>query len=460
MGVAAAARATPPQSALDGSLTVRILLAAHHFPPRYTGGAEWRTHRTARALQARGHTVRVVCVERIDSGDHPGLAWQDEEYQGVAVRRLFYNLKLAPDPFRWEYDNEWIGDHFRALVQEWRPDLVHLISGYLLSGRVLLEAQAQGVPAVVTLTDFWFLCRRINLLRSDGRLSSIPVSAVECAQCQGEERRRYRWMGRWFPGLARWWWSRQSAAIRAMETRQVFLREALRAARFIICPSEFLRSVFAEAGLAPERLVFSRQGHDFSRVSAEAMTKTPSAELRLGCLGQVAPHKGVHVLFEAVRRLPEASVSVWAYGDTTAFPRYTRRLQQLAARDARLHLAGVYERHNLSQVLREVDVLVIPSLWYENSPNSILEAYAHHTPVIASQLGGMAELVKDGESGLHFSPGDPAALARQIQRLVTEPDLLPRLRQGIPPVTTLAQEMDALEEIYQRALESGAPTKP
>lgn len=431
---------------------MRVLLAAHHFPPHYTGGAEWRTYRTARALQERGHTVRVVCVERIDHGDQPGLTWVDEDFQGVPVRRLFYNLRLAPNPTRWEYDNVWIGEHLRAVCQKWQPDVLHLISGYLLSGSALLAAQAQGVPAVVTLTDFWFLCRRINLLRSDGRLSALPVRAAQCAQCWGEERRRYRWLGQLFPSLARWWWSRQSEVIRAVEARQTFLRQALHTARLVICPSEFLRSMFIATGAPSERLVFSRQGHDFSRVPLEALVKTESRELRLGCLGQVAPHKGLHVLFEALRRLPAAPVSVWAYGDATAFPRYTQRLQQWTARDARLHLAGVYERRDLSRVLREIDVLVIPSLWYENSPNSILEAFAHRTPVIASRLGGMAELVTDGESGLHFEPGDPETLARQIQRLVAEPDLLPRLRQGIPAVPTLAQEMDALEGFYRRVL--------
>ena len=78
---------------------MRILLAVHHFPPRYTGGAEWRTYRTARALIARGHAVRVVCVEPIDSQDADPLAWSDEEFQGVPVRRLRFNLAAAPDCF-------------------------------------------------------------------------------------------------------------------------------------------------------------------------------------------------------------------------------------------------------------------------------------------------------------------------------------------------------------------------
>jgi glycosyltransferase involved in cell wall biosynthesis len=96
--------------------------------------------------------------------------------------------------------------------------------------------------------------------------------------------------------------------------------------------------------------------------------------------------------------------------------------------------------------------LVVPSLWYENSPNVILEAFAHGTPVIASNHGGLSELVQDGRNGLLFPPGDAASLGRQLQQLLDEPDLLPRLRLGIPPVRSMAEELDALEELYRSVL--------
>jgi glycosyltransferase involved in cell wall biosynthesis len=178
------------------------------------------------------------------------------------------------------------------------------------------------------------------------------------------------------------------------------------------------------------------------------LKKTPSSGLRVGYVGQIARHKGVHVLFEAARQMPDASLSVRAYGDTTSFPEYTARLRRLIAGDERLELAGVYRPQRLSQVLRELDVIVVPSLWYENSPNVILEAFGHRTPVVASNLGGMAELVRDGENGLLFAPGDAEGLARQLRRLLDDPRVLPALRTGIGLVKSVAQEMDELEEIY------------
>ena len=126
--------------------------------------------------------------------------------------------------------------------------------------------------------------------------------------------------------------------------------------------------------------------------------------------------------------------------------------------DARLSLAGVYERSEVSRVLRGMDVVVVPSVWYENSPNVILEAFAHRTPVIVSDLGGMAELVEDGVNGLLFAPGNSSALAAKLQQLVEHPGLLDQLREGIQPVKSVAQEMAELQGIYRSITGDGRPS--
>jgi glycosyltransferase involved in cell wall biosynthesis len=186
------------------------------------------------------------------------------------------------------------------------------------------------------------------------------------------------------------------------------------------------------------------------------MEKKPTSDLRVGYLGQIAELKGVHVLIEAVRRMPDARLRVWVYGDLQRFPTYTARLKRLIASDARIELAGAYQGPEaLTRVLAGLDVIVVPSLWYENSPNVILEAFAHGTPVVVSDLGGMAELVRDGDNGLRFKPGDAGSLAQRLQRLLDEPGLLPKLRAD-NLIKSVAQEMDELEAIYRQVV-AGKP---
>jgi glycosyltransferase involved in cell wall biosynthesis len=428
---------------------VRTVIAVHHFPPRYTSGAELRAYRTAAWLRNHGHDVHVVCVEAVDVGDGPGLTFEDGPYDDLPVRRLSFNLDVAPDPFRWTYDNSWIGEHLRGYLTELAPDVLHLISGYLMSGSTLRVASDLEIGTVITLTDFWFLCPRTTLLRRDGRLCAPPLDMATCARCLGEQKRRYRIPGRIAPALMDAFWRTRQGQIAQIEARTAFMRETLKRVDAVISPSRFLGDLFVDAGVAPGRIIFSRQGRDFPNLTPEVLRKTSAAHLRIGYLGQIAPHKGVHTLFEAVRQLPGAPLQIRAYGDASRFPGYTRRLRHMARQDSRLSLAGVYDRTEVSRILQGLDVVVVPSVWYENSPNTILEAFSHRTPVVASDLGGMAELVEDGVNGLRFTPGDPSSLAAKLWQLIDRPGLLAQLREGIGPVKSVAEEMAELLEIYQ-----------
>lgn len=423
-------------------------MAVHHFPPHYSGGAEWRTLRTASALQRRGHQVRVVAIESIQGDPADGLTWIDEIYEGVNLRRLSFNLKSAPDPFRWQYDNPWIGAHIEAMLRSLQPDLFHMVGGYLITASALRAAQRANIPTVVSLTDYWWICPRISLLRTDGTLSTLPINPVQCARCLGEEKRRFRLPGKMLPSLMQFYWSKQHDQITRVDDRLHFLLDTLNQVSAIICPSEFLRGVYEQVGIAPEKMQYIRQGRDFPGLTMEMKRKTPSRGLRLGFIGQIAKLKGVHTMIEAVRSLPNAPLELVIYGDLTAAPKYTAQLRQLIGADTRIKLSGTYT--DLTTTLREIDVVIVPSLWYENSPNSILEAFAHCTPVITSDLGGMAELVTDGKNGMLFEPGNVQALAQKISFLLDDPHLLDQLRAGIGVVKSLGQEMDELERIYAR----------
>jgi len=434
---------------------MRIVIAVHHFPPQYSSGAELQAYRMAAWMRDHGHDVHVVCIESIDRRGDNGLTDRDDVYDGLAVRRLSYNLADAPDRFRWMYDNPWIGEHLRGYLAELEPDLLHLVSGYLMSGSTLRaamdvrRADRGRIPTVVTLIDFWFLCPRITLLRSGGQLCSPPFGPVTCARCLGEEKRRYRVLGRLAPRVMHVLWRRRSGSVAKVQERIRFLQETLNRVDATISNSRFLRDMFEQAGFAVERIEFVRQGLDLPHLPPEALEKTPGAHLRIGYMGQIAPHKGVHTLFEAIQRLPGIELEVKAYGDTARFPNYARKLRRMVGRDSRLHLEGVYTRTQVSQVLKGLDVVVVPSVWYENSPNVILEAFAHRTPVIASDLGGMAELVQHDVNGLVFEPGNAKALASQLGRLLDDAGVLARLCDGIAPVPTIDEEMRQVMAVYQ-----------
>jgi len=440
--------------AATGCCAMRILVAVHHFPPDCGGGAGWRAYRTVREFQRAGHQVHVVCAGSITCGNGQVLEHVRDTYGGVIVDRLYFNLSRSPDPFRWGYRNPLVGQYVSDLAREFKPDVVHLISGYLMSGSTVEAAQAARLPVVLTLTDFWFLCPRITLVRSDGSLCPSSVDPVACVLCLRKQKRRYRLPDRLSGGLVGRalglaWRKSNDALVAAVRERGTYLLSLLDTIDVVISPSQFLKQLFESQGVSPRRFLYMRQGLDISDW-VKAAPSNPGPSLRVGYIGQIAEHKGVDVLVKAFRRLRagEKTPQLTLYGSTEQFPGFVERLRQQAAGRNDIVFAGQFEHSQIRRIHAGIDVLVVPSVWYENSPNVILEAFATGTPVVVSGLGGMAELVTDGVNGFQFEPGDAQDLARVLQRFVDQPDLAETLRQGMLPVKTVQEEVEELLHIY------------
>ena len=433
---------------------MKIAYAVHHLPPRYTGGAEARALRTASWFQAHQHAASIICIEAIDQSDPPVA---DAAADGVFVRRLVFDLKAAPDPERWRYDNPLVERRVGEFLAQQQPDVFHLFSGYLMTAGAVRAARAAGVPIVISLTDFWFLCPRITLLRGDGSVCPAPpVDALGCVRCMAEEQRRFRLPARAAPGVVTALWraigrlpSMRDQARHIRERRRI-LRDALDYADALICPSRFLKELFAANGAAPDKLILMRQG--LSLPKHRPVKERDRGLPVIGYRGQIKPHKGLDVLVDAALDLAARGhrFTLALYGNADEDARYTASLKRRAAGAAFIEWRGTYPASRVWEVLAGLDVAVVPSRWYENSPNAILEAQAAGVPVVATDLGGMAELVRHDVDGLLFKLNDPIDLSRQLARLLEEPALRERLSAQAPPVRTLDDEMAELVKLYRR----------
>jgi len=446
---------------------MKIVLPVHHFLPRHSAGAELYTYRLAKWLREHGHTVEVVAVESINEGRPDQLTVVSDTYDGIPVHRLSFDIFKAPKRRVWDFDNPLYQTWFEDYWQRTRPDLAHFQAGYLLGAAPLQAAAACNVPVVLTLHDYWFLCPRITLLRSNGELCEhIPDNPAGCAWCQAAERPAYRHLdevtGHLAGKLA------QATVLQASGRRMAHRREvmahALTIPRRVIAPSHFLASRFVDR-VPAERLVVCNYGLDlapFQQVT-HVGPANKTRPLRIGYIGQMAEHKGVHLLVEAFRSLPLNSsnasetaqpIELHLYGNLEAFPAYTERLKTLAAGDARITFHGRFQNTRVAEILSELDVSVAPSTWYENQPLAILEARAAGTPVITSRLGGMAELIEHEVNGLHFNPDDAVDLAQQLRRLIDDPALLARLQTGAAHSTprSIDDEMTQLTHLYEQVI--------
>lgn len=434
---------------------LRILLPVHHFLPQHAAGAELYTAKLAHRLQARGYAVEVVCIESTTEGAAGELCETTDAYAGIPVHRLSFNLDAAPDRDGWLFDNPLLGTWFDHYCRENHPDLIHFQAGYLLGVAPIFAAAAHHIPTVLTLHDYWFLCPRHTLLRGDGSLcEEAPADPAVCAWCNTLMKRRYQvmdWLSNGALGDQVAHFDLLGKRDRLADRRQR-LAAALAQVDAIISPSEFMAQMMASV-VDRNRIEVIRFGFDQER-TAQTAVAMPGDALRIGFIGQVNEHKGVHLLIEAFRRLhARRPLTLEIYGNIP-IPAYRRKLEQLANGDRRIHFHGRYENARVAEILTALTVCVAPSTWYENSPVAIQEAQAAQVPVITAALGGMQELVEDGVNGLHFTPRSVEHLAAQLQRLVDEPQLLARLQAGARAkrMRSVVQELDDIELVYRRVL--------
>jgi glycosyltransferase involved in cell wall biosynthesis len=444
---------------------LRVVLTIHHFPPNYSAGAEVYAFRLAGWLVRHGHEVEVVCIESITHKG--GFEHKHEIYEGISVWRLYYNLERAPDPFHQSFDNPTIGEWFTEFLQRVHPDIVHINSCYLLSVSTIAATKRHSLPLIVTLHDFWFVCPRITLLKPTGALCTVPENVAECAWCLATEKRRFRWpemMSRGAAGaIARRWLVSSPVAnllgiqpdANVIACRRKLLMDALKQADVLLSPSEFLRSIFIEQGVDPAKVLYSRLGLDTSHwITPSVSAEGASEDLRIGYIGQLSPHKGVHLLVEAFNRLRFSGrrARLRIYGGLNAFPAYTRSLRRAARGNPSIEFAGRFDNCRVAEILRETDVVVAPSIWYENSPIAIMEALTTGTPVVTANLGGMPELVQHNVNGLLFEAGNADDLVDQLQRLLDDPGLVAALAGNAHPVRMIDDEMTQIVSLYESIL--------
>jgi glycosyltransferase involved in cell wall biosynthesis len=217
-----------------------------------------------------------------------------------------------------------------------------------------------------------------------------------------------------------------SPLVRALSRRANFLRERMNKLDRVVVPTRLMEEMLVKNGLDPARISFSRFG--IRPPIVEAHEPDATGNIRIGFIGGLTAHKGAHLLISAGRRLPpDLAFELKIYGRNDLAPDYRHNLQQLAAGDSRIHFCGTFPNEQIGKIFADLDMLVVPSIWYENTPLVIYSAQAANCPVIATNLGGMAEVVEHGKNGLLFEKDDVAGLAAAIERLARDRELLHRL---------------------------------
>lgn len=409
---------------------MKIALFVHCFFPDHFYGTETYTLEVARNLRAMGHMPVVVSAVFPGEPAREGLLtrYEHENFPVYCIDKNHFPHRRIRDT----YYQPALHGTLKQLLLEIEPDLVH-VTHLINHTAVLLDVIRElGIPAVATLTDFFGFCFNNRLEAANGSLCSGPsrtrTNCVACAvKAIGQNRSdkpMYRWLARYpLPSLC-------AGALRFVHpggllskiVADLVKRPGILAQRYanyraVIAPTRFLASAYKANGLAVP-LHHMHFGFDMRQVAKTSAA--PDAPLRFGFIGQLARHKGADILIEAFRRLPRGAAELHIFGSEQQQASYTALLKKRAEGHA-VSFHGTFPSERIPEVFAGLDFLVIPSRWYENSPLVLLGALASHTPVVASDVEGMAEFIEHGKDGLLFHRGSTDDLERIMGGLVTDP---------------------------------------
>lgn len=423
---------------------MKILLTTHQFFPQFTAGTEVLTGSVARELVLSGHTVRIFTGHPGGPDMLEGERFDQYDYDGIGVDR-FHHAYIAmggqKSMIEVGYNNQLAAAYFELLLRSFKPDVIHFFHLNRLGTGLIERAVTIGVPCFLTPTDFWLICPTGQLLLGDGTLCSGPSDhAGNCLKhfAQTTQGGIIGKVAEWLPTAGADWFVRltksgvfpiypKRSEVLAIKNRLASNVSRLNQLNGLVVPTKFMKDLLIGQGVSPNLITEVAFGVDVTTPVMGAQRRNEQDALRVGFIGTLAPHKGCHVLIDAFKQLPQDRVLLKIYGRIEDFPDYTRELQLSVENYPAIEFCGTFSNEKIAHIFSSIDVLVVPSLWYENTPLVLYSAQAAHCPVIASNLSGLAEVIQHDVNGLLFASNCSTDLARQLSRIISESGLQARL---------------------------------
>ena len=413
---------------------LRVLVASHSHPEVSNGGAEIAAFQLFRGIQARPDCEAwFLGCDRTSATERPGTIliqpYSASEY--IYRSNDFDWFKFANRDCRFRGEIE-------QLFQTLNPDVVHFhhyinfgVEVFLHLKRVLPKCRI-----VLTLHEYLAICHHFGQMVTKQHLSlCYQAGPARCQAC--------------FPEFAR----------SDFYLRQRYIERFFSLVDKFVSPSRFLADRYVAWGVPADKMVVLENLMPGAEPSQAAQ---PSADgpLRIGFFGQISVLKGIDVMFDAAEALALGSdndISFEIFGDYLGQPPdfQTAFLKRLEGAGRNIRFNGPYDRHRVDQLMQSVDAVLVPSVWWENSPVVIQEALRNRRPVICSDIGGNAEKVRNGVDGFHFATGNAMTLAALLRHLAGDRSKLAALATrmtGRPAVTADVEDYLSLYRV------GGAPS--
>ncbi|MBO6560812.1 MAG: glycosyltransferase family 4 protein [Nisaea sp.] len=404
--------------------SLRVAVISHGHPDFSVGGAEVAAYNLFKGYRENPRVEEAVFLARCSRGPHPSGT--------ITLRRegeyLWDQAMHDWDCFR-GLDRKEALRRFSDWLQSVRPDVVHAHHYAHMGLEIfrLIKRVCPDAKLFVTLHEYMAICKHNGqMVRPGGNRLCSSESIDDCHRCYPSISRESFWL------------------------RKRFIMRHFDAVDGFFSPSEFLRQRYVDWGISPDRIVVIENGQEMREPVPHRPLTSGEYRNRFGFFGQLTQYKGVDVFLQGVEiaaKESETPIRVEIHGanlegQSQEFQERIGKLREKLERKRILQWVGPYEPDELPQRMANIDWVVVPSIWWENSPMVIQEAFHHRRPVICSGIGGMAEKVTPGRSGLHVEKGNIFEWAATIRRAAGDVLLWDSLEKEISPPASYDEVAD------------------
>ena len=433
---------------------MKVLKVIHGYPPLYNAGSEVYSQLLCHGL-AKNHEVHVFTREENPFNKDFILRNSQDPLQ-PEINLHVINIPL--EKFRYRYQHTEVDEAFAKVLNQVKPDIVHV--GHLnhLSTSLIFEIAKKNIPIVYTLHDYWLMCPRGQFIQRNS-----PQNEELWALCDGQNNQKCaeRCYAGYFSGAANEISLDVAHWVDWVSRRMTHIQEVVQYIACFIAPSRYLYNRYIKEFRLPQnKVIYLDYGFDLQRL--QNRQRVSNEPFTFGYIGTHIPAKGIQDLILAFSLLKgESQLRIWGRPNA----QNTNGLRAIISRlpleiQKRIEWLPEYRNeHIINDVFNHVDCIVVPSIWVENSPLVIHEALQVRVPVITADVGGMAEYVHHEQNGLLFKHRHVPSFAYQMQRLADDPKLASHLgSQGYLQsedgnIPSLNSHVSAIEAIYDRVFQ-------
>ena len=301
----------------------------------------------------------------------------------------------------WNYD---AASRLRKLIRDTRPDAIYILHEVNhLSPAIIRAAKKEGIRVIHRVSDFFMFCAKYDFLCGD----EICEACMHGDYTKALQKKCVKG-------------SKAGTMLRIAAMKLYWKVKVFEDVDQYIATCEFSKNKLIEGGISDEKISCVP-----TFINVEKIKPSYSNQKYFLFLGRMAHQKGAIYAIEAMKYLKETEYKLKITGELSDSEEDHKTWQYIVDNklEDKIEFTGFKHGQELEQLIRLATCVVCPAIWYENMPNTVIEAYAYGKPVVASRLGSLAEIVEDGETGFLFEPKDAKDLSQKLRLFVEEESL-------------------------------------